>query len=165
MIFRLIGLQHQQRYLNKHAVPTIFAWNTKPLSKQAKERQECAHKRSLKTKLFQDMPSTSSQNIGDLLTYYSEAYAGSVSDRQIVERSKLFDLCEKGDSIMADRGFNVQDLFASKGIGINIPSFLKGKSQIPSVLLKNDQKIARHRVHIERNIGLTKTYKILTSDT
>lgn len=43
---------------------------------------------------------------------------------------------------MADRGFNVQDLFASKGIGINIPSFLKGKSQNPGVQLKLDQKLA-----------------------
>ncbi|XP_047041908.1 uncharacterized protein LOC124645958 [Helicoverpa zea] len=101
---------------------------------------------------------------GGLFTYCSGAYAGSTSDRQIVERSSLFEKCEPGDSIMADRGFNVQDLFASKGVGINIPTFLKGKSQIPGVLLKQDQKLASQRVHIERLIGLSKTYKILTSE-
>ncbi|XP_048484725.1 uncharacterized protein LOC125490226 [Plutella xylostella] len=101
---------------------------------------------------------------GGLITYCSGGYAGSASDRQIVERSNLPQMCEEGDSIMADRGFNVQDLFASKGIGINIPTFLKGKSQIPGVLLKMDQKLARQRVHIERLRGLTKTYKILTCD-
>lgn len=63
---------------------------------------------------------------GRLLTYCSGAYTGSTSDRQIVERSDLFNLCEQGDSIMADRGFNVQDLFINKHVGINIPIFLKG---------------------------------------
>nr|XP_037872963.1 uncharacterized protein LOC101736528 isoform X2 [Bombyx mori] len=101
---------------------------------------------------------------GGLLTYVSNGYAGSASDRQIVERSKLLQICDSGDSIMADRGFNVQDLFASKGISINIPSFLKGKSQIPGVQLKIDQKLASQRVHIERLIGLTKTYLILKNE-
>ncbi|XP_022821356.1 uncharacterized protein LOC111352897 [Spodoptera litura] len=75
-----------------------------------------------------------------------------------------FLICDPGDSIMADRGFNVQDLFAPKGIGINIPHFLKGKSQIPGVQLKLDQKLASQRVHIERLIGLTKTYLILRNE-
>lgn len=101
---------------------------------------------------------------GGLLSYVSNGYAGSASDRQIVERSKLLQICDSGDSIMADRGFNVQDLFASKGISINIPSFLKGKSQIPGVQLKIDQKLASQRVHIERLIGLTKTYLILKNE-
>lgn len=101
---------------------------------------------------------------GGLLTYCSEGYAGSVSDRQIVERSNISKICDSGDSVMADRGFNVQDLFSNEGIGINIPNFLKGKSQIPGVLLKLDKKLASQRVHIERLIGLTKTYKILTSE-
>lgn len=65
---------------------------------------------------------------------------------------------------MADRGFNVQDLFAPKNISINIPTFLKGKSQIPQSLLQQDHKLASERVHVERLIGLTKTYKILKWD-
>lgn len=101
---------------------------------------------------------------GGLMTHCSSAYAGSVSDRQIVERSTLLQICEPGDSIMADRGFNVQDLFACKGIGINIPHFLKGKSQIPGFQLNLDQKLASKRVHIERLIGLTKTYLILRTE-
>lgn len=64
---------------------------------------------------------------------------------------------------MADRGFNVQDLFAVKNIAVNIPAFLKGKSQLPGFVLKRDQQLASQRAHIERLIGLTKTYKILQS--
>lgn len=59
------------------------------------------------------------------------------------------------------RGFNVQDLLAVKNITLNIPTFLKGKTQLPGLVLKRDQKLATQRVHIERLIGLTKTFKIL----
>lgn len=96
-----------------------------------------------------------------LISYVSECYGGSVSDRQITERSALLDLCDKGDSIMADRGFNVQDIFASRGVAINMPDFLKGKDHLPNTVIMKDRKLASKRVHIERLIGLTKTYKIL----
>lgn len=60
---------------------------------------------------------------GGLISYVSNAYRGSTSDRQIVERSELKNMCSPGDSIMADKGFNVQDLFASNVITVNIPTF------------------------------------------
>lgn len=98
---------------------------------------------------------------GGLLSYVSRGYGGATSDRQMIERSSLINLCDEGDSVMADRGFNVQDLFAVKNVSVNIPAFLKGRSQLPGFILKRDQKLASQRVHIERLIGLTKTYKIL----
>jgi len=62
---------------------------------------------------------------------------------------------------MADRGFNVQDLFASKDVQVNIPSFMKGRSQLSSSEVIKDRRIASKRIHIERIIGLAKTFKIL----
>ena len=41
----------------------------------------------------------------------SPAHGGSVSERQVCERSSLTEMCEPGDSVMVDKGFNVQDLF------------------------------------------------------
>jgi hypothetical protein len=101
---------------------------------------------------------------GGLISYCSDAYGGSASDRQIVERSQFMNQCSQGDSIMADRGFNVQDIFAPKDIEINIPSFLKGASQLPGLTVVHDRKIASKRVHVERIIGMTKTYKILKQE-
>ncbi|XP_045781879.1 uncharacterized protein LOC123878621 [Maniola jurtina] len=101
---------------------------------------------------------------GGLISYISECYGGSVSDRQIIERSELVNRCDSGDSIMADRGFNVQDIFATKDVTINIPTYLKGKTQIPGIRIVQDRKLASKRVHIERIIGLAKTYKILKSE-
>lgn len=98
------------------------------------------------------------------VSYVSDAYGGCASDRQICERSELLhnpDKFDRGDSIMADRGFTVQDLFATKDVAINMPSFLKGKSQLSSQEVIKDRRIASKRIHVERIIGLAKTYKIL----
>ena len=99
---------------------------------------------------------------GGLISYVSEAYGGSTSDRQICERSNLDKLCDSGDSILADKGFNVQDLFIPSNVEINIPTFFRSTNQMSSGTVLKDRKIASKRVHIERLIGLGKTYKILT---
>lgn len=96
-----------------------------------------------------------------MVSYVSEAYGGSTSDRQIVERSRLTRLCEPGDSIMADKGFNVQDIFAPLDVSINIPTFFKKKNKMSGASVLRDRKISSKRVHVERVIGLGKTYKIL----
>ena len=98
---------------------------------------------------------------GGLVSYMSPTYGGSASDRQIVERSELSTLCEPGDSIMADKGFNVQDLFVTAGVTINIPEFFKRKNRISNETVLKDRKIASKRVHVERVIGLGKTFQIL----
>ena len=67
---------------------------------------------------------------GGLVSYVSPAYGGSASDRQITERSQLPQLCDPGDSIMADKGFNVQDLFVPHNVLINIPSFFRKKNRL-----------------------------------
>lgn len=98
---------------------------------------------------------------GGLVSYVSPAYGGSTSDRQIVERSSLLNLCDPGDSIMADKGFNVQDMFVHRNIQINMPTFFKKKNRMSCSTVIQDRKISSKRVHIERIIGLAKTFKIL----
>ena len=98
---------------------------------------------------------------GGLVNYVSPAYGGSTSDRQICERSNLLTLCDKGDSIMADKGFNVQDLFAPYDVTINIPTFFRKKNRMTGKTVLKDRAISSKRVHVERIIGLAKTYKII----
>ena len=98
---------------------------------------------------------------GGLISYVSPAFVGSTSDRQIIERSNIPSMCDPGDSIMADKGFNVQDIFAPYDVAINIPAFFKKQNRICSSTVVSDRKLASKRVHIERIIGLAKTYKIL----
>lgn len=100
---------------------------------------------------------------GGLVCHISPAYGGSVSDRHIIERSDIPKKCVPGDSVMADKGFEVQDLFAPYDVNVNIPSFFKKTNRLSGKAVLRDRKIASKRVHIERIIGLGKTYKILTS--
>ena len=41
---------------------------------------------------------------------------GNAFDKQIVKESGLLDLLEKGDSVMADKGFLIQDLLDPLGV-------------------------------------------------
>ena len=62
---------------------------------------------------------------------------------------------------MADRGFVVQDLLAPRDVFVNMPTMLRGVTQLPASTVLKDRRIANKRVHIERVIGLAKTFKIL----
>lgn len=100
---------------------------------------------------------------GGLISYIPDTHGGSASDRLLVERGNLTRICEPGDSIMCDKGFDVQDVFAPFNIAINVPTFMRKKNQLSNSEVLHDRKIARHRVHVERVIGLAKTYKILVT--
>jgi len=99
---------------------------------------------------------------GGVTSFVSECYGGSTSDRQIVERSTLPSMCDPGDSVMSDKGFDVQDIFAPYGVKVNIPTFFKKRNRMDGEMVVRDRKIASKRVHVERIIGYAKTYKVLT---
>ena len=99
---------------------------------------------------------------GGLTSFISPAYGGSVSDRQIVERSQLTALTDPGDAIMDDKGFNTQDIFAPMDVTVNIPTFFKKKNRMSAKTVLHDRCIASTRVHVERIIGMAKTFKIPT---
>ena len=100
---------------------------------------------------------------GGLTSYIPDTHGGSASDRLLVERSNLTRICDPGDSIMCDKGFDVQDIFAPFDVAINVPTFMRKKNQLSNNEVLKDRKIASKRVHVERVIGLAKTYKILVS--
>ena len=94
------------------------------------------------------------------INFISKCWGGRASDIQIVRQSKF---CSSiyhlpGDQILADRGFTLEDDFAiESGSELIIPSFTKGKDQLPAKEVEVSRKIAPVRIHIERIIGLVKT--------
>ena len=58
-------------------------------------------------------------------SFLSKFWTGSTSDRKITQESHLVDLLEEGDSVMADRGFNIWDMLTKKKVYLDIPPFSK----------------------------------------
>ena len=94
------------------------------------------------------------------ITFVSDLYAGRFSDRKITAHSGIYNLLEEGDSIMADRGFELDDDLP-KGVTLNIPPFLDGRKQLNLTDEIQTRHIASVRVHVERAIERVKNYKIL----
>ena len=61
-----------------------------------------------------------------IFTFVSKLWTGNSSNRQITEQSGFLDLLEPGDSIMADKGFNIRDLAPKKRVLLNVPPLCKG---------------------------------------
>ena len=88
---------------------------------------------------------------------------GSISDVEITRISGFLDkLKDKpGISVMADRGFTVQDQLKPLNIDLNIPPFMEGRKQLPAEEVLKGRQIASVRIHVERAIGRIKNYSIL----
>lgn len=95
-----------------------------------------------------------------VITYVSNLYAGSISDKELTRCSGILDLLEQGDSVMADRGFDIQDDLTLRGVRLNIPPFLKGKSQLSESELVETRRIASIRIHVERAMERIKNFHI-----
>lgn len=59
-----------------------------------------------------------------VITYISNAYSGSTSDKKIVGNCGLLEKIVAGDLILADTGFLIQDMLPAGVSTINIPPFL-----------------------------------------
>ena len=93
--------------------------------------------------------------------FISELFTGSISDKAICEESGFFQLLkdlvehgyiQRGDCVMADKGFTIANELKEIGLGLNIPPFATG-SQMSMSDTYLTSKIAKHGVHIERLIS------------
>ena len=99
-------------------------------------------------------------------SFVSDLWGGNTSDRYLTEHSGFLDLIESGDNIMADRGFNIQDLLLRRGATLTIPSFTRkcnyGKGKRLNINeVKRSKLISKFRIHVERAIGRYKNWDII----
>ena len=92
--------------------------------------------------------------------FVSTLYPGSISDKELTRRCGILEWLEEGDSVMADRGFDIQDDLALLGVKLNIPPFLKGKQQLTQQELVETRRIASLRIHVERAMEQIKNFHI-----
>lgn len=62
------------------------------------------------------------------VTFVSSLYPGCIFDKELTRKSGILTLLEPGDSVMADIGFDIEEDLILKGVGLDIPPFLRGKS-------------------------------------
>ena len=67
-------------------------------------------------------------SLSGVVTFTSDLFPGSISDKEIVRRSGLLGLLEVGDTIMADRGFDIEDDVATLWDSFKYPSFFLGQT-------------------------------------
>lgn len=51
-----------------------------------------------------------------LITYVREAYGGRASDTFMFKNSGISDICDKGDGVMADKGFLISEELQKKNL-------------------------------------------------
>ena len=98
-----------------------------------------------------------------IISFVSDLYAGRTSDKQATVDCGILKLLESGDSIMADRGFEIDHSLLPNGVTINIPPFLRGKDHLTIDEEQETRQIASARIHVERAIARIKTFRILNS--
>ncbi|CAN7948855.1 unnamed protein product [Ixodes hexagonus] len=95
-----------------------------------------------------------------LVTFVSELFTGCTSDRECVVRSGFLELeFAVGDSIMADKGFRIDNLTEEIGVDLNIPPFLRSDQFTAKETLET-QDIAALRIHVERRIQRIKCFHL-----
>lgn len=95
-----------------------------------------------------------------VITFISSLFPGSISDKCLTRQSGVLELLEEGDSVMADRGFDIEEDLMLRGVSLNIPPFLRGKSQLSEKELIVTRRIASLRIHVERAMERIKNFHI-----
>ncbi|KAK7117021.1 hypothetical protein R3I94_022537 [Phoxinus phoxinus] len=105
------------------------------------------------------------------IMFASTLYSGSISDQELFRRCEIKDLLKgllqcgylkKGDGLMVDKGFLIENDVKELGLNLNIPPFAKSNLQTPVSDVEMTKKIAKHRVHVERAIAKVKQFKIVS---
>ncbi|XP_041377798.1 uncharacterized protein LOC121390126 [Gigantopelta aegis] len=94
-----------------------------------------------------------------VITFASDLWAGSISDKQLTLNCGILDLCQRGDSIMADKGFLISDLTIPRGIRLIIPPLKYQRFTRRQV--EETRRIANLRIDVERAMERVKNFRIL----
>ena len=93
--------------------------------------------------------------------YVSPGFSGNSSDRFTIQNSGILDELKPGQRILADKGYNAQDLFAQKRCFLTIPSFLS-EGRLTAQEGMQSRTIATVRFRVENAIKRLKEFKILS---
>ena len=98
------------------------------------------------------------------MSYISEGWGGRTSNKHLTVHCNLLNNIIAGDTILADRGFEIKDVVGLMSSQLEIPAFTRGKKQLDAVTIEQTRKIANVCIHVERVIGsVRKKYSLLSA--
>ena len=98
------------------------------------------------------------------VSFISQGWGGRVSDKRLTENCGLLDNLLPGDTILADRGFDIKESVGLYCARIQLPAYTRGKKQLEAISIEQTRNIANVRIHVERVIGLLRQkYSILSA--
>lgn len=89
-----------------------------------------------------------------MFEFISKGFGGRANDMLVTTTCNFLDILEPNDLILADKGFNMHDVFKMRGVELEIPAFVCNQQQLHPLAVENTRKIANVRIHVERCIGL-----------
>ena len=99
-----------------------------------------------------------------MITFVSKSYGGSISDKELTNRSGFLDFVPPYSQIMYDKGFNLSDECASHFITVSVPPGRRGSAQMTPAEIVKTKKIANMRILVEQVIRRLKLFRILSSE-
>ena len=88
-----------------------------------------------------------------------------MSDREIFKQSGFNELLDPGDVLLADRGFNIEDLTLLKGAKLKMPPFLRGRKKFTYQELVESRLITRARYIVLEFLQMNIFHKVHNKQT
>ncbi|KAI8498136.1 hypothetical protein Bbelb_240800 [Branchiostoma belcheri] len=113
---------------------------------ESKEPQNAATQTEELQYVFRSVPEYQESKIASTqreeFEYMLEAWGGRTSDKFLTENCGFMDKLLPGDTVMADRGFTIDESVGLKQSQLVIPAFTKGKAQLDPVDVEKSMGIA-----------------------
>ena len=98
------------------------------------------------------------------ISFVSKAAGGFMSDKDLVKGSGIVDLFSPGNTLLADRGFNIQQPLLHKGVKLVIIPFPKAKKTFSNGDNQHAKQVANARIQVERVISRMKDFDIMKAE-
>ena len=92
---------------------------------------------------------------------FLSCYGSRTSDKIIARDSGFYDLLERDDEVMVDKGFQIQQDLLLHFCRLVVLSGARVKHQITKSEAKETKKVANLRIHVERAINRITIFRIL----
>ena len=83
------------------------------------------------------------------VVFVSDLFPGFISNKELTQRCGILNLLESVDSVMADRGFDIEEDLVLLAVKLNIPLFLRGKAQLSAKEQVKTRTTASLCIHVE----------------